>query len=44
MTDREEKPLLDYSESSAFRVVDGEPRLIMESLSKSGLEPDDRDE
>lgn len=41
MSDSDGKPLLDYSESSAFREVDGEPRLIMETLSKSGLDPEE---
>lgn len=41
MTDGEEKPPLDYSESSAFREVDGEPRLIMEALSKGGDDPNE---
>ena len=39
ITDQTEKPEIDYEESDAFRMVDGEPRLRMEALSKGGDDP-----
>lgn len=41
MNNLEEKPKLDYSESSAFREVNGELRLNMEALSKGGDDPNE---